>query len=187
MFPPPKQPMQPGMGPPPQGLPASPMGGAAPPPTLGGAGGFQPQPPPPMPGAAGPPGMGMPAASPMTPAIPQGQQPMSPQQMQLMDVISQSLLPQELEVVKQCLTPELVAVVVKLFGPQVSQLLDPLIQVANSNQMIDAGDGIGGTDMAGMGGMPGMAGGMGEPDYDDQGMYSQGSVSSPFRGIRAGY
>ena len=131
--------------------------------------------------------MSMPAAAPMTPAIPPGQQPMSPQQLQLMQVISQSLMPQELEIVKQCLTPELVAVVVKLFGPQVSQLLDPLIMVANSNEMIDGGDGIGGTDIEGMGGMPGMTGGTGEPDYDDQGMYSQGSVSSPFRGIRAGY
>lgn len=143
------------------------MGGPAAPPQMGGAAGMQPQ---------------MPAAAPMQQAVPPGAVQLSPQQQQMAQVIQSSLLPQELEVVKQCLTPELMAIVVKLFGPGVSQVLDPLVQVANSNQMMDAGDNIGGIDMEGMGGLPGMGGGDEMMDGESNPM---GSVSSPFRGIRA--
>lgn len=161
MFPPQQQQQQP-----------QPMGGPAPAPQMGGAGGMQPQ---------------GPAASPMQPAVPPGAVPLSPQQQQMAQAIQQALAPQELEVVKQCLTPELMAIVVKLFGPQVSQVLDPLVQVANSNQMMDSGDDIGGVDIEGMGGMVGMGGMAGDDEAAEGGppQMGLGSVSSPFRGVRA--
>jgi hypothetical protein len=138
---------------------------------MGGSSGFQAQ---------------APTQIPQQPAVPQGAAPMSPQQQQMMQAMQQALAPEELEVVKMCLTPELMAIVIKLFGPQVSMLLDPLVMLANSNDMMDAGDGIGGIDIEQMGGQPGMPQ-HGLDDDSAPGEYApMGSVSSPFRGVRAG-
>lgn len=145
----------------PQQQQPQPMGGAMPPPPMGGASGMQPQ---------------GPVQVPTQQAVPPGAIPLSPQQQQIAQVIQNTLSPQELQVVKQSLTPEMMAIVVKLFGTNVSQMLDPLMQVANSNQMMDAGDNIGGVDIE-MGG-----GEMMESNFPNNPM---GSVSSPFRGIRA--
>ncbi len=150
----------------------APVGGPVPPAPMGGASGFQPQ---------------GPTQIPQQPAVPQGAQPMSPQQQQIMQAMQQALAPEELQIVKQSLTPEMMAIVIKLFGPQVSMLLDPLVMLANSSSMMDAGDGIGGVDIEQMGGAPGVPQHGLDDDSAPPEYAPQGSVSSPFRGVKATY
>lgn len=132
------------------------------PPQAGGAGGMTPQPP---------------AAAPIQGATPMGVQPLDPRQQQMMDAIAKNLTPEELSTVRMCLTPELSAIVVKLFGPQVDYMLQPLMQAATSNTMMDAGDNIGGVDID--------HAAMDQANQAGQTGYPAGSVSAPFRQIRA--
>ena len=133
-----------------------------------------------MPMGGGMPPPSGPAAAPLQPAVPGGMQPMDGQQQQIMDTIKRSLQPEELQVIAQCMTPELAAILVKLFGPNVGYLLTPLMAAAQSTDLMDSGDNIGGIDDAGgYSDMP-------DDDADDQGYNPMGSVSSPLRGIRGG-
>lgn len=151
-------------------------------PTMGGAGGFQPQP---APSPIGPQGMGPGVNNnPVQPAVPSGAQPLDPQQQQIMDVAQRNMLPEEVNILRQHLVPELVQILVKLFGPRVDYMLAPLLQLATSNDMMDSGDNIGGIDMEE--GVPDPNDTMGQGAPGSPGGYPQGSVSSPFRGIRVG-